>query len=303
MRAPLLLSLTLLAACQQTPPAPPAVQPAAPAAAQAAAPQAVAPEPGVIATLDLVALKAAGKLDRLEVVEAEVAMDPAYHKAMRFRGWRLNDVLALMPELKALDPAKHELRLVAEDGYAVTAPLSGLTGGQGVIAFEDASRPGGEPWGSFMQGKREITPAPFYLVWDKTPYGPQYPWPYQLARITALSTEAAYGRAYPAHALAEAQVLEGFAIYKQRCMACHSVNLSGGLLGPELNVPRNVTEYWSEEHIRGLVRNPRAYRARSAMTAFPDLTDADLDRLLAYLRAMGRAKLCDTAEACDAQPG
>lgn len=294
MRASLVLCCLLLscaAACQQPDPSAP---PAAPSAAV------YKPAPGEVATLDLVALKAAGKLDALEVVEAEVAQDPAYHKAMRYRGWRLDDVLALIPELKTLDATQHELRLIALDGYTVTWPLAELTGGAGVIAFEDKAQPDGKEWSSFMQGKREVTPAPFYLVWDKTPYGPQRPWPYQLARISVLATATAYGKAYPGHLAADAQVMVGFGVYKQRCMSCHSVNLSGGELGPELNVPRNITEYWSEEHLRGLIKNPRAYRARSVMPAFPDLSDADVDALLTYLRAMMGAKVCDSAEACEA---
>jgi mono/diheme cytochrome c family protein len=300
MRVSLPLTLFLLSstACQQ-PASPPVMPPVAPIEAKAE-PAAPAPDPGVIASLDLVALKGAGELDALEVVEATVALDPAYHAAMRYRGWRLKDVLALMPELAGLDASKHELRMVALDGYTVTAPLAGLLEGQGVIAFEDAARPGGQPWATFMQGKREITPAPLYLVWDNTPYGPKFPWPYQLARVAILSTEAAYGRAYPTHALEDAEVMAGFALYKQRCMSCHSINLSGGVVGPELNVPRNVTEYWTEANIRALVHNPRSFRARSVMPGFPDLTDADLDVILRYLRAMAGAKLCDTAESCEA---
>lgn len=262
----------------------------------ATAAQPEAPKPvEAVAMLDLVVLRDAGKLDGLEVVNADISHDPAYDKKpKKYKGYRLSAILKLLPE--GIDPAAHEVRLSALDGFTVTVPMRQLLDDRGVVAFADREAPASAPWQTFRQGKREVTPAPFYLVWPGVPYGPERPWPYQLATIAVVSTAQAYGRAYPTHAL---QVAEGFATFKARCMSCHSVNLSGGTLGPELNVPKNITEYWDEAHIRGLVKNPRDYRARSIMPAFGDLTAAQLDGLLAYLRAMKDAKACEDAAACD----
>lgn len=304
------LTILLIAGCERPAPPPPAPDTTHTAATHTAATHTTAgattaatptpPPPRLaeaVATLDLVALQRAGKLDGLEVVEADISHDPAYDKKpKKYKGYRLTSILKkLLPG--GIDPAVHEVRLSALDGFTVTVPMRQLLDDRGVVAFADREAPAGPaPWLTFRQGKREVTPAPFYLVWPGVPYGPEKPWPYQLATIAVVSTAQAYGRAYPTHA---PQVAEGFATFKARCMSCHSVNLSGGTLGPELNVPRNITEYWDEAHIRGLIRAPRSYRARSIMPAFGDLTDAQLDGLLAYLKAMKDAKACEDATACD----
>ena len=90
----------------------------------------------------------------------------------------------------------------------------------------------------------------------------------------------------------------GFVVFKENCIGCHSVNLVGGDLAPELNVPKNVTEYWRTADIRALVRDASSYRARSKMPPFPQLADADLDALLSYLEAMKRQKICDARRPC-----
>jgi cytochrome c2 len=81
-------------------------------------------------------------------------------------------------------------------------------------------------------------------------------------------------------------VSEGAALFTARCSRCHSINLVGGTMGPELNVPRNVTEYWHEEALREFIADPSQVRAGSRMPASRDLTSRDVDLLLAYLRFM-----------------
>ena len=188
--------------------------------------------------------------------------------------------------------------MVASDGYTIPVSRDQLTPGKGVLAFEDLDPPTGSRWHTFLQGKRTLTPAPFYLVWDGIPLGSSHPGPYQLERISIINLAEAYGDAYPSHA---PEAASGFALYKARCISCHSVNLAGGVLGPEMNVPRNITTYRQREHLEGFVRNPSAYRARTAMPAFEDLSERDLDLILDYLAAMKDARVCETAASCAAQ--
>lgn len=255
------------------------------------------PAPGILAEADLVALRASGAFDGLPTREAAVILDPAYHAEKRYRGWPLAGVLEAALGALTLGPGQ-EVQLIAADGYTAVVPAAQLQGAEGVLAFADVDAPEGEAWLPFQQGKRTVTPAPFYLVWDGIPYGPDHPWPYQLARLRVVDVAVAYGAAFPEHA---PEVRPGFDLFKARCSACHSVNLVGGTLGPELNVPRSVTEYWPAEHLRGLIREPRAYRARSVMPAL-GLTDAEIDAVLAYLVAMGDHKICATAASCEAAP-
>ncbi len=281
-----------LVACQQEVPTPPPETPPAPSPAK---PKERKAEKGELASISLVEFEKSGKFSELKVVEASVDKDPAFKKAKRYRGYRLDDVLAMLPGYKDLDWSTHELRMIASDGYTIPVPRSKLTADKGVLAFEDLSPPKGKKWHSFQQGKKTLTPAPFYLVWDGIPYGATHPWPYQLERISIVNLNEAYGDAYPKHA---PDAAEGFAIYKARCITCHSVNLVVGKLGPEMNVPRNITTYRQREHLEGFIRNASAYRARTVMPAFGDLSQEEIDKVLHYLGVMKEARVCTTASEC-----
>jgi mono/diheme cytochrome c family protein len=67
--------------------------------------------------------------------------------------------------------------------------------------------------------------------------------------------------------------------------------LQGGVLGPELNAPKNVTEYWQLHDLKAFIRNPESYRYQSKMPAFSHFSDADIDAVLAYLQQMKQQKL------------
>ena len=95
----------------------------------------------------------------------------------------------------------------------------------------------------------------------------------------------------PQNAGDESPQMKGFAIFKSSCIRCHSINLQGGDLGPELNAPQNVTEYWRPEILRAFIQNSTAFRYKSKMPAFPDMTAKQLDQLLAYLKHMKEHKI------------
>lgn len=84
----------------------------------------------------------------------------------------------------------------------------------------------------------------------------------------------------------------------QNCPSCHSVNLVGGDLGPEPNVPRNVTEYWSAAHLAAFVKAPETYRARSKMPGFGHLADAECAAILTWIATMRGRKICPDGKAC-----
>ena len=63
------------------------------------------------------------------------------------------------------------------------------------------------------------------------------------------------------------------------------MNREGGRVGPELNVPQNILEYRPEPQVRAYIRDPATFRYGN-MPPHPDLTDAQMDALIAYLGAM-----------------
>src|SRR5262249_31631673 len=81
----------------------------------------------------------------------------------------------------------------------------------------------------------------------------------------------------------------GFEIFRIQCLACHSINRAGGKVGPELNVPRNILEYRDPAVVRDFVRNPLAFRY-TVMPAHLQMTNSELDDVIAYLRAMKNQK-------------
>lgn len=117
----------------------------------------------------------------------------------------------------------------------------------------------------------------------------EHPWPYQLARIEVADFAEAFPHTVPS-GLDEADPgWRGYALFRQSCASCHAINGEGGRVGPDLNVPRSIVEYRPIPQIRAYVRDPRATRYTS-MPAHPGLTDADLDALIAYFRAMSERK-------------
>ena len=70
-----------------------------------------------------------------------------------------------------------------------------------------------------------------------------------------------------------------------------TISLQGGVLGPELNAPKNVAEYWQVNDLKNFIRNPESFRYQSKMPAFGHLSDADIEAILAYLQQMKQQKI------------
>jgi mono/diheme cytochrome c family protein len=222
-------------------------------------------------------------LDDLKRELTLVAMtveDPVYRTRRTYQGVRLAELLALLPPG---DEPVDEVVFHTRDGYAPTLGLAAAREGQGLVAFRDTARRAG--FAPVRQGKALVDPGPFYLVWTG-PGTTERPWPYQLVRIELVSFRRTYDRLFPGDAEAGGPVARGFLAFRSHCLRCHSVNLQGGDLGPELNVPRNVTEYRDAATLRQFIRDARSFQARSKMPPFPQLDDAALDDLLAYLGHM-----------------
>lgn len=238
-----------------------------------------------------------GELRRaLPVDTAAVAHDPAYEgRAKRYAGFALDTLLALAGVRPSADEV---LYFVASDGYRATlAEPAAHPRVRGVVAFADLDAPGG--WEPVKHGAKSISPAPFYLVWSGGDSAAlRRPWPYQLARIEVVDPRRKYDRIYPTGVAADDPVARGFRAFAiesrggDQCVACHALNRQGGSVGPELNVPRNITEYRDDATLRAFIRNARSFRAGSAMPVFEGkLSEDEIGDILAYLRWMRAHKV------------
>lgn len=225
-----------------------------------------------------------------------VEVDDPYHgRRMRYVGVALGCVLDLgfseIGGARAL--ASEGLLLRALDGY--TRPVSGrkLLEPGGILAYGEPDRMAmGASTSRFTPiDRRQVDPAPFYLVWTGGEQSDPHdlPWPYQLATIEIAPFQSAFPHTVPTGLDAQDPGWAGYSLFQEACASCHAINGEGGTIGPDLNVPRSIVEYRPLAQIRAYVRNPEAFRYTS-MPAHPGLSEADLDALVAYFSAMRERK-------------
>ena len=149
------------------------------------------------------------------------------------------------------------------------------------VAIEDLDVAGWEPI-----GPQHANPGPFYLVWSKPEQTnlDSHPRPWELEKIEIAKFDTIYPHTSPGESASPA-AQRGYESFRDRCIKCHAINREGGHVGPDLNVPQNVTEYRPEDQIRAYIKNPASFRYGN-MPAHPDIKDDELDALIAYLRAM-----------------
>lgn len=228
--------------------------------------------------------------------------DPVYKRTKTYEGFWLIDVLAYT---NLLDDPGDMILFRAADGYETRLDVTQLNQAQpqGLIAFRDVEAEG--DWEPFTRGKAEIIPAPYYLVWGMTeeveagkeqPVFPwrEWPWPYQLVEIEMIDFATTYDRLYPPEIVETATAQEGFKLFVESCLKCHSMNLQGGDKGPELNIPQNITGYRDHETLMAFIKNPSAFRAGSAMPPMETkYTDEEIETILTYIAWMADYKWQD----------
>jgi mono/diheme cytochrome c family protein len=228
--------------------------------------------------------------------EQQVEVDDPYHggptryRALPFR-CVLDQGFAARGGVASL--ANESLLLRARDGYTRPASGKGLDDPRAFLAFGEPGLE--EPRSGAPRfrpiDRRQVDPAPFYLVWKGVARGDahEHPWPYQLETIEIAPFEQAFPHTAPTGLPKSDPGWRGYARFQSTCSACHAINGEGGTVGPELNVPKSIVEYRPIAQIRAYIRDPQATRYTS-MPAHPELDDRALDELIAYFRAMSERK-------------
>jgi mono/diheme cytochrome c family protein len=198
-------------------------------------------------------------------------------------------VLSLPRMLKAFVadfPEYDEFVFRCADGYLAHVSRADFEAGK----LENFSLAYGEDADAFRsklpQGKAEISPEPFYAVTTDEAGFQTLSWPYEIVAIELINFKQMFPALFFAGMEKNANVSKGFAIFRKECLKCHSLNIQGGDVGPELNVPQNITEYRDTETLKKFIRNASAFRAKSKMPPYTHLSDAQIGDIIAYLREM-----------------
>ncbi|MGZ8095787.1 MAG: c-type cytochrome [Methylosarcina sp.] len=212
--------------------------------------------------------------------------DPVYKASKEYQAYPLREILKHLPKPASFNVDDQMIVFTAVDGYKVAMAYQDSMSEEGFIAFKDNAAPENKKWLEFKFGKQTMTPAPYYLVWPKKGLDEwRYPWPFQLVSISLQPAKSYFGAAAPS--VADKKVNNGFSLFSRYCIRCHSVNLSGGDVGPELNIPKNITEYFKEEEIAGFILNAPTYRAGTKMPVFEGLISNDnAQDIVSYLKQM-----------------
>ncbi len=207
--------------------------------------------------------------------------DPVYKKKKNYEAFLLKDVLNFL-NLRSLEP----IEFTCSDGYKPIIEMDLIEKGQPYLVFRDTDF---KNWEEFEVGKSKKTPGPFYLVWQNKIEEAQ--WPYQIVAISQINFRERFPKIYPQIVKLPKNAKSGFNTFRTHCLKCHSINLEGGELGPELNIPKNITEYRSKKYLKEFILDSNSYRAKSPMPPFKGvLTDREIDEVISYISWMKRSK-------------
>lgn len=130
---------------------------------------------------------------------------------------------------------------------------------------------------------------PIFLPHEALPTDQHWDSPFCVSKVEFAKGVTDRSRAVPEGLSDDEPSMRGSRLFEQYCAVCHAMNGVGGAVGPELNRPMSVVEYWNHEALRQLLKDPSKVRANSKMPPF-HLKDPMIDDLLAYLTWMAENK-------------
>ncbi|SDX03126.1 Cytochrome C oxidase, cbb3-type, subunit III [Flavobacterium degerlachei] len=238
-------------------------------------------------TIDLVELQKAGKLKKTIIVTVDE--DPVYHGKKRYNAIPFPELLDDYSKIKNLQADKYQIIFECEDGYKPMMPLQKFLSAKSFLAIGDVDAPKGESWSKIIKDGHEMKAAPFYLIYQGvSSKDTDYKWPYNLIKVHLVSTIENISLLNPRD---DATATIGFELFNKNCISCHAINKIGGSMGPELNYPKSVTEYWNQNQLKKFIQNPASFRNGVKMPTLANLTEKEIETIVYYLSYMSNHKL------------
>lgn len=233
--------------------------------------------------IDLLDLKKKNKLGKGTVVT--VANDPVYHKIKKYQAVNALTLISSQIDLSKVDTKSTKIVFECIDGYKPEMPLTLFLASKPYLAYKDVDAKGTD-WEPITKNGNKMDAAPFYLVYTDAPAeDDQYKWPYNLIKIHLEPIDKTKAALYPK----DASKVAGYTLYKNQCITCHAINGIGGEMGPELNYPKSVTEYWIETELVDYIVNPASFRNKVKMPTL-GITKQQSEEIVGYLKYMAKNK-------------
>jgi len=237
--------------------------------------------------------KALGKLPKRIIVVSE---DPIYQGEQRYEGFELKAFLTWLSRYTSIPLRTASITFIASDGYWSEIPIKNLPNRSAVLAFHHVGDPPANPFRDATHAGRSFNPGPYAVVWEGFHTESEHlPNPWSVTEVILQPERVPDSLRAPTRDL---KTLRGLELWRLHCSRCHSINKFGGNVGPELNVPVNVTEYWSRERLIQFIENSASLRWNSKMPSFSWLPQSDREAILKYLEAMREAKVCSNESSC-----
>jgi mono/diheme cytochrome c family protein len=233
--------------------------------------------------IDLLDLKTKSKLGIDTVVT--VANDPVYHKTKKYQAVNALTLIAAEIDLSKVDAKDTKIVFECIDGYKPEMPLTLFLASKPYLAFKDVDAKGTD-WEPITKNGNKMDAAPFYLVYtNASAENDHYKWPYNLIKIHLEPIDKSKAALYPK----DASKVAGYNLFQNQCITCHAINGIGGEMGPELNYPKSVTEYWVETELVNYIVNPASFRNKVKMPAL-GITKQQSEEIVGYLKYMAKNK-------------
>ncbi|SEA63220.1 Cytochrome c2 [Flavobacterium gillisiae] len=238
-------------------------------------------------TIDLVALQNKGQLKKTTLIT--VYDDPVYHSIKRYNAIPFPELLETYTSIKNLETSEYQIVFECEDGYKPMMPLQKFISVKSFLAVSDLDAPKGQLWLPIIKDGHEMKAAPFYLIYQEvSTKDVDFKWPYNLIKIHLVPNSENIALLFPKD---DAKAEIGFQLFSKNCVTCHSINKIGGNMGPELNYPKSVTEYWDKTQLKAFIKNPASFRNGVKMPTPTNLTTKEIDEIVNYLEYMTNHKL------------